>query len=133
MKLLNVGFGNMVSAGRIVAVIAPGQEPTEHFLNELLENREALARRGAAVRLLVGDWPEAENDKLARVLSAIADAECLARPEKCALRRWRELMNAGELRLPLAVAVDEGGRGLFAFVNYNVGSVATLIKILDAR
>jgi len=122
-------------AGRcgIVAVIAPGQEPTEHFLNELLENREALARRGAAVRLLVGDWPEAENDKLARVLSAIADAECLARPEKCALRRWRELMNAGELRLPLAVAVDEGGRGLFAFVNYNVGSVATLIKILDAR
>ena len=25
MKLLNVGFGNMVAAGRIVAVIAPGR------------------------------------------------------------------------------------------------------------
>ena len=28
MKLLNVGFGNMVSAGRIVAVIAPDSAPT---------------------------------------------------------------------------------------------------------
>ena len=50
-----------------------------------------------------------------------------------ALVRLRELLNAGELRLPLAVAVGEAGEGLFAFVNYNVGSVATLIGVIDAR
>ena len=117
----------------IVAVIAPGQEPTEHFLNELMENREALRKREIGLWLLVGDWPDAENDKLKRVLSELEDAKCLARPDAAALVRWREIMNAGELRLPLAVAVDEAGRGLFAFVNYNVGSVETLIRVIDAR
>ena len=41
--------------------------------------------------------------------------------------------HAGELRLPLAVAVGGHGEGLFAFVNYNVGSVRRLLQILDAR
>ena len=37
------------------------------------------------------------------------------------------------LDLSVAVAVGQDGTGLFAFVNYNVGSVATLIKIIDAE
>lgn len=132
--------GGMVSlpgalGGRpgLVAVIAPGQEPTEHFLNELLENREALAARGVAVRLLVHHRREENNAKLQSVLKSLPDAACLAGPDGAALVRWRELLNAGELRLPLAVAVGEAGEGLFAFVNYNVGSVATLIGVIDAR
>ncbi len=34
MKLLNVGFGNMVSAGRIVAVIAPDSAPVKRMVQE---------------------------------------------------------------------------------------------------
>ena len=34
MKLLNVGFGNMVSAGRIVAVIAPDSAPVKRLVQE---------------------------------------------------------------------------------------------------
>ncbi len=32
MKLLNVGFGNMVSASRIVAVIAPDSAPVKRMV-----------------------------------------------------------------------------------------------------
>ena len=46
---------------------------------------------------------------------------------------WRRLLHAGELRLPLAVAVDREGQGLFAFVNYHVGSVMELIGILNGE
>ncbi len=34
MKLLNVGFGNMVAAGRIVAVIAPDSAPVKRMVQE---------------------------------------------------------------------------------------------------
>ena len=122
-------------AGRpaIAALVAPGQEPTEHFFNELLESRDALAERGVAVRLLVEDGRGLDNEKLAAVLAGLSDARCLTRPDAQAVLQWRRAMNAGELRLPLAVALDEAGRGLFAFVNYNVGSVQTLLRVLDAR
>ena len=34
MKLLNIGFGNMVSASRIVAVIAPDSAPVKRMVQE---------------------------------------------------------------------------------------------------
>lgn len=34
MKLLNVGFGNMVAEGRIVAVIAPDSAPVKRMVQE---------------------------------------------------------------------------------------------------
>ena len=34
MKLLNVGFGNMVASGRIVAVIAPDCAPVKRLVQE---------------------------------------------------------------------------------------------------
>lgn len=34
MRLLNVGFGNMVTAGRIVAVIAPDSAPVKRLVQE---------------------------------------------------------------------------------------------------
>lgn len=117
----------------IAALLAPGEEPTEHFLNELLEAREALNRRGVALWLMAKSHVELANDKLQAVLQAFPSAIALHSPDESALLQWRERVNARELRLPLAVAVGQDGTGLFAFVNYNVGSVATLIKIIDAE
>ena len=34
MKLVNIGFGNMVSAGKIVAVIAPDSAPVKRMVQE---------------------------------------------------------------------------------------------------
>ena len=34
MKLLNVGFGNMVASGRIVGVIAPDSAPVKRLVQE---------------------------------------------------------------------------------------------------
>lgn len=125
--------GDLRGAPSIVALVAPGQEPTEHFLDELLAAREALAARKVALRLIVRQAAERENAKLREVLGALAGAACLTSPDEAALVVWRERLRAGELRLPLAVAVGRRGEGLFAFVNYNVGSVNRLLQILDAE
>ncbi|MDD6189821.1 MAG: DUF370 domain-containing protein [Clostridiales bacterium] len=34
MKLINIGFGNMVSAGRIVAIISPDSAPIKRMIQE---------------------------------------------------------------------------------------------------
>ena len=39
MKLLNVGFGNMVTAGRIVAVISPDSAPVKRLIQDARERR----------------------------------------------------------------------------------------------
>lgn len=38
MKLINIGFGNMVSAGKIVAVVSPESAPIKRVIQDAKEN-----------------------------------------------------------------------------------------------
>lgn len=136
VELLPLRTGGFILPARqneIVAVIAPGEEPTEHFLNELLEAKDEIAHSGIRIRLIAEDPAQADNEKLTCVLKEVKGTALYTRPDNAALRRWRELLRAGDLRLPFAAAVDCGGRGLFAFVNYCVGSVRSLIEIINSQ
>ena len=39
MKLINIGFGNMVSASRMIAIISPESAPVKRIITEARENR----------------------------------------------------------------------------------------------
>lgn len=56
MKLLNVGFGNMVSAERIVAVIAPDSAPVKRMIQEARDTSHLVdataGRRTRAVLMM---------------------------------------------------------------------------------
>lgn len=117
-------------APAIVAMIAPGQEPTEHFLNELLESGPALEKQGITIQLLREKPDGSENEKVRQVLNHLPNVQVLHTADPQVLREWREKMEAGDLRLPLLVAVDAEGNGRFAFTNYHVGSVSALIQVL---
>ena len=116
----------------ILAFLTPGEEPTEHFLNELLDAK-ALLNSQLAVCLLIGDESQAGNEKLRQVLAALPGcARLMIASDPEAELHWRKLLQAGDLRLPLAIAVNAAGKGLFAFTNYHVGSVQALTKMLDS-
>ena len=34
MKLINIGFGNMVSAGRLIAIVSPDSAPIKRMVQE---------------------------------------------------------------------------------------------------
>ena len=59
MKLLNVGFGNMVAAGRIVAVIAPDSAPVKRLVQEARDTGHLIdataGRRTRAVLMMDTD------------------------------------------------------------------------------
>ena len=39
MKLINIGFGNMISASRVIAIISPESAPVKRIIQEARENR----------------------------------------------------------------------------------------------
>ncbi|MBR6028617.1 MAG: DUF370 domain-containing protein [Clostridia bacterium] len=51
MRLLNVGFGNLVSAGRVVAVVAPDSAPVRRMIQDARDvNRVIDATCGRRTR-----------------------------------------------------------------------------------
>ena len=114
----------------LLAVLDPGAEPTEHFLNEVLEIREEF--RNIRLELLISRRSQCENARLAETLRAVPHARLWMDFDADALLEWRKALGAGDLRLPLAVAFDAQGEALFAFTNYNVGSVRSLLRCIAA-
>ena len=66
MKLINIGFGNMVSAGRLIAIVSPDSAPIKRMVQEARDSGVLIdatyGRRTRAVLIM-------DNDHL--VLSAL--------------------------------------------------------------
>ena len=66
MRLINIGFGNLVSANRLIAVVSPDSAPIKRMVQEARERGELIdatyGRRTKAVLMM-------DNDHL--VLSAL--------------------------------------------------------------
>ena len=56
MKLINIGFGNIVSAERIVAIVSPESAPIKRMVQEAKDNKTAVdatyGRRTRAVLIM---------------------------------------------------------------------------------
>ena len=44
MKLINIGFGNMVSAGRLVAIVSPESAPIKRIIQDAKDEARADRR-----------------------------------------------------------------------------------------
>ena len=54
MKLINIGFGNMVSAERVVAVISPDSAPMKRLIQEARERKRVVdATQGRRTRAVI--------------------------------------------------------------------------------
>ena len=66
MRLINIGFGNMISAGRLIAIVSPESAPIKRMIQEARERGVLIdasyGRRTRAVLVM-------DNDHL--VLSAL--------------------------------------------------------------
>ncbi len=59
MKLINIGFGNMVSANRLVAIVSPESAPIKRIITEARERGDLIdatyGRRTRAVIIMDSD------------------------------------------------------------------------------
>jgi len=74
MKLINIGFGNMVSAGRIIAIVSPESAPIKRIISDAREKSLLIdATYGRRTRAVI----IADNGSL--ILSAIQPETVAAR------------------------------------------------------
>jgi hypothetical protein len=77
MQLVNIGFGNIVSAERIVAIVSPESAPIKRMVQEAKDNKTAIdatcGRRTRAVLIM---------DSGNIVLSAVQPETVAARVDK---------------------------------------------------
>ena len=59
MKLINIGFGNMISAGRLIAIVSPESAPIKRMVQEARDRGVLIdatyGRRTRAVLLMDSD------------------------------------------------------------------------------
>ena len=59
MKLINIGFGNMVSAGRLIAIVSPESAPIKRMVQEARDKGNLIdatyGRRTRAVLIMDSD------------------------------------------------------------------------------
>ena len=59
MKLINIGFGNMVSANRLIAIVSPESAPIKRIITEARERGDLIdatyGRRTRAVTIMDSD------------------------------------------------------------------------------
>ena len=59
MKLINIGFGNMVSAGRLIAIVSPDSAPIKRMVQEARDRGVLIdatyGRKTAAVLVMDSD------------------------------------------------------------------------------
>lgn len=59
MKLINIGFGNMVAAGRVIAIVSPESAPIKRILQDAKERGSLIdatyGRRTRAVLMMDSD------------------------------------------------------------------------------
>ncbi len=54
MQLINIGFGNIVSAERIIAIVSPESAPIKRIVQEAKENKTAVdATYGRRTRAVI--------------------------------------------------------------------------------
>lgn len=54
MQMVNVGFGNMVAAGRVVAIVSPDAAPIRRLVQDAREKRELVdATAGRRMRAVL--------------------------------------------------------------------------------
>ena len=66
LRLINIGFGNMVAADRIIAIVSPDSAPVKRLIQEARDRRRVIdATQGRRTRAVI----QTDSDHV--VLSAI--------------------------------------------------------------
>ncbi len=113
----------------VFAFLSEGEEPTEHVLNEMLEEAEALSASGLKISFILRSPDSLKNSTLGKVLEAIphitaafGDFDEITGP---VARR----MYVDNEKLPLLVLTDKGLHGIYGCSGYNAGSVDLILKL----
>ncbi|MBQ7816107.1 MAG: transglutaminase, partial [Oscillospiraceae bacterium] len=128
----NVVLGSEITKNKAVLMwMEEGREPTEHLMNEMLDQTEDFQELSADIVVIIRDKSALENAKLQLVLktfprikvyydSFVPNVETIARR-----------MYVDPEKLPLVVVTTKQLNAVYACSGYNVGSGDMIVKICN--
>lgn len=115
----------------IAAFLSEGEEPTEHVLNEMLENQAALSAGGIGICFIFRDEKALENKTVKKVLSALPEIRVLYGDLDTIAEPLARRMYVDPDKLPLLLLLKPGLLGIYGCSGYHVGSVGLMLKLLE--
>ncbi len=114
----------------ILAILSEGQEPTEHVLNEMLEQKDALNVLDGQIIFLVQSEMSLQNRTIRKVLDAIPQIKVGYISFDDTVEPLARRMYVDPEKLPLLIVTDPGLKAVYGCSGYNVGSVDLMMKLL---
>lgn len=116
---------------RLYIWLAPGQEPTEHILNEMLDNEESYERIAPAISLIT-DIPAQKEQRLVRkVTDRFPSIQCCYAEDPSEREMLMRSFYLDPGQLPFIFVTDRSGHGIFSAGGYQVGTGRLLIRIMN--
>ncbi|MDW2797710.1 transglutaminase domain-containing protein [Clostridium boliviensis] len=120
----------MSEKANILAVLSEGQEPTEHVLNEMLEQKDSLNALDAQIIFLLQGEDSLKNLTVQKVLKAIPGIKVGYFNFDEGVEPLARKVYVDPEKLPLLIVTNPGLNAVYACSGYNVGSVALMEKLL---
>lgn len=120
----------MDGKANILAILSEGQEPTEHVLNEMLEQKDSLNALDAQIILLLQGEQSLKNHTVQKVLKAIPRIKVGCFNFDDGVEPLARKMYVDPEKLPLLIVTNPGLKAIYGCSGYNVGSVALMEKLL---
>lgn len=114
--------------------IQAGKEPTEHVLNELMEQKVQVKKTGHQIYFIAGSSGDyTKNDTLKRTIEAIPEIEPLVCGSAEIYRKLSESVGQIPGKLPLVFVVQGKNQCIYSNGGYSVGIVSLLLRILSEQ
>ncbi|GMQ59095.1 transglutaminase domain-containing protein [Vallitalea sediminicola] len=128
-----VKAGNIIDDSKnIVIWIEEGKEPTEHVLNEMLENKGVLNKLNCKIIFILRNKEALTNTTLNKTLEAYPKLEVYYDESASNASPIARRVYVDPDKLPLILITNKGLNVVYAFSGYNVGLSDLIIKIIEA-
>ena len=116
----------------ILVWIEEGKEPTEHILNEMMQQAEDFRTLDADILFMLKDEEAVKQATLAKALKEIPNIRLIYDDFHENVNTLGRRMYVDPDKLPLVLVLHEGLCGVYASSGYNVGLADILIRIIKA-
>ena len=114
----------------ILAFLEEEKEPTEHILNEMMEQEEAFSRYAKRIIFVVKSKKALETPTLSRALGKLGNIQILYDDFSEIINTLGRRMYVDPDKLPLIIVTNGSLNGIYATSGYNVGTGDMLLRLL---
>lgn len=123
----------MKESKNIVVWIEEGKEPTEHILNEMIENKEIFTTIPCHIIFVLRNKDALTNTTLLKTLKVIPNIQLYYDEETSNASSIARRVYVDPDKLPLIIVTNTGLNVVYSFSGYNVGVSDLIVKIIQAE